>query len=267
MRFLLHHSISAKHPTPALIVVGSGIKFLSHLTIEAKAHIEQSDKVLYLVNEPAMKEWLQKANANTESLDDLYFQYDLRAESYRAITDHILSALLESQHVCVVLYGHPAVFAKPALDAVQIAKKRGYHAAVLPGISAEDCLFADLLVDPGSHGCLSLEATDLLLRQKKIDPTCHVVIWQIAVIGLFHHSASHDNSTGIKLLVTYLHQFYDMNQEVTLYVAAQYPGFEAFIQHLTLEQLINTTIPRIATLYIAPAEKSPIDKTTLQLLV
>ena len=43
-----------------LVVVGSGIKFLSHLTVEVKVHIEQADQVFYLVNNPAMKEWIKK---------------------------------------------------------------------------------------------------------------------------------------------------------------------------------------------------------------
>ena len=59
----------------SLTLVGSGIKSLSHLTMEAKTYITQSEKVLYLVNEPAMKEWIQGANKNTESLDYLYFKY------------------------------------------------------------------------------------------------------------------------------------------------------------------------------------------------
>jgi hypothetical protein len=33
---------------------------------------------------------------------------------------------------------------------------------MLPGISAEDCLFADLGIDPGIYGCQSYEATDFL---------------------------------------------------------------------------------------------------------
>ena len=51
---------------PSLVVVGSGIKFMSHLTIEAKSYIEQSDKVLYLVNDPLMKKWIQ--DSNTQNL-------------------------------------------------------------------------------------------------------------------------------------------------------------------------------------------------------
>lgn len=86
----------------SLVVVGSGIKFLSHLTIESKAYIEQSDKVLYLVNEPAMKEWIQKINLHSESLDPFYTQYSLRSDCYRAITNHILQTLRKIQHVCVV---------------------------------------------------------------------------------------------------------------------------------------------------------------------
>jgi len=33
----------------SLIVVGVGIKFISHLSVEAKAYISQSDRVLYLI--------------------------------------------------------------------------------------------------------------------------------------------------------------------------------------------------------------------------
>jgi hypothetical protein len=35
---------------------------------------------------------------------------------------------------------------------------------MLPAISAEDCLFADLGVDPADHGCPSYEATDFLVH-------------------------------------------------------------------------------------------------------
>lgn len=69
----------------SLIVAGSGIKFLSHLTNEARAYIEQSDAVLYLVNDPAMKEWIKKTNPRSESLDPLYTKYSLRLDCYNAM--------------------------------------------------------------------------------------------------------------------------------------------------------------------------------------
>lgn len=148
----------------SLVVVGTGIKFLSHLTNEVKAYILQSDKVLYLVNDPAMKDWIRQNNPKSESLDPLYAKYPLRIDCYRAITDYILASLKENQHVCVVLYGHPSVFSQPGLNAVIQARKEGFYAKILPGISAEACLFADLLIDPGLHGCQSFEATDFLIH-------------------------------------------------------------------------------------------------------
>jgi uncharacterized protein YabN with tetrapyrrole methylase and pyrophosphatase domain len=79
----------------------------------------------------------------------------------------------------VVFYGHPTVFAKSALDAVIKLEKENYVTKILPAISSEDCLFADLRIDPGSDGCQSYEATDFLIRRKKIDPTSHLILWQI----------------------------------------------------------------------------------------
>lgn len=250
----------------SLVVVGSGIKFVSHLTIEAEAYIKQSDKVLYLVNEPAMQEWIQNNNPHAESLDELYIKYPLRLQCYRAITEYILETLRQQQHVCVVLYGHPTVFAQPALDAVILARKEGYYAIALPGISAEDCLFADLLIDPGSHGCQSFEATDLLIRYRVCDPYSHLLLWQVGVIGALGHTQTHDNTKGIKILRDYLSQWYPANHILKLYEAAQYPHFEPVIQEFPLDQLSAMKISRISTLYIPPLQKAALNDDMLNAL-
>lgn len=250
----------------SLVVVGSGIKTISHLTHEAKAYIEQSDKVLYLINEPAMKVWIESVNKNAESLDPIYMSCHLREQSYAAISDYILKALLDQQHVCVVLYGHPAVFAKPALDAVRQARQEGYFAKMLPGISAEDCLFADLLIDPASHGCLSLEATDLLVHQRKLDVSCHIILWQVSVIGLMGHAASYDNKVGLSLLYEYLKKHYPLNHELVSYTAAQYPGMEPTIETFMLAQLQEIVFSRVSSLYIPPFSEVVSDQPTLEKL-
>jgi tetrapyrrole methylase family protein/MazG family protein len=248
----------------SLTVVGCGIKFLSHITVETKAYIEQSDKVFYLVNDPAMKEWISAANKNTESLDFLYQKHYLRKDSYQAITQYILDELKKMQHLCVVLYGHPGVFAQPGLDAVRLAKEQGYDAKLLPGISAQDCLFSDLLIDPGSHGCHSFEASDFLLYKRKFDPTSHLILWQVDIIGVLNNPYSHDNKKGAELLTGYLNNFYDLNHEVILYEAAQYPSFNPIIQHSTLSELSNLNSSRICTLYLPPKKSNHYDITAAQ---
>jgi uncharacterized protein YabN with tetrapyrrole methylase and pyrophosphatase domain len=247
----------------SLVVVGSGIKSISHLTTEAKAYIEQSNKVLYLLNEPAMKSWIQRINANAESLDPIYTAYPLREQSYLAITNHILNAVRQNQHVCVALYGHPAVFATPALEAVVQAKQEGYFAKVLPGISSEDCLFADLLIDPASHGCLSLEATDLLVHRRKIDVSCHVILWQVSVIGMLGHEKSYDNQNGLNMLYAYLIKYYPLCHELILYSASQYPGLDPMIKKFPLGHLREMQFTRVTTLYVPPLKRPMSNKKAL----
>jgi len=85
-----------------LIIVGAGIKFMSHLTSEAKACIEQADKVLYLVNEPAMQEWIQICNPRSESLDPIYTTYSAREKNYHCISEYVAEALKTSSSCEVV---------------------------------------------------------------------------------------------------------------------------------------------------------------------
>lgn len=250
----------------SLVIVGTGIKFLSHLTNEAKAYIEQSDKVLYLVNDPAMKAWIQKMNPLAESLDPLYVAHTLRADCYQAITDYILKYVRKNLHICVVFYGHPSVFSQPGLNAVLVAKKEGYYAKILPAISAEDCLFADLLIDPGSCGCQSFEATDFLIYKRKFDPNCHLILWQIDIIGVLNNPEFHDNKNGAEVLIHYLKDFYSLDHEVILYEAAQYPHFEPKIDKLLLKNLPYSKFSRISTLYIKPLNYASYDETMLKKL-
>jgi len=251
----------------SLVVVGSGIKFLSHLTEEAKAYITQSDKVLYLLNEPVMKEWIQSVNSNAESLDGIYVASTLRSHSYRAITEYILAEVRKNQHVCVVIYGHPTIFAQPALQAVIQAKQEGFDARVLPGISSEDCLFADLLIDPGLCGCQSFEATDFLIRQREFSVTSHLILWQVGTVGILSHpEETFDNANGIDLLLSYLKQFYSLEHEVVLYEAAQYPFFLPKIERFSLSRLHEIKISRISTLYIPPSRVAGLNQSMLSAL-
>lgn len=39
-------------------------------------------------------------------------------------------------------------------------------------------MYADLDLDPGTHGVQSFEATDFLLYRRQIDPTSALILWQ-----------------------------------------------------------------------------------------
>lgn len=248
-----------------LVIVGLGIQFLSHISLETKVCIEKSTKLLYLVNEPLTEEWLKKTNLSSESLDKIYNGYQRRVDSYKAISEYIVDSVEKFNQVCVVIYGHPTVFAQPALDAALMAKQKKITVKILPAISAEDCLFSDCMIDPGTCGCQSFEATDFLIYKRLYDCNSHLVLWQIGIIGNFYHQTHQINQPkkALNVLVNYLAKKYPLDYEVIVYEAALYPTFEPRIDKVKLKNLPETNLSKISTLYIPPLGKSCYDKKIL----
>lgn len=247
-----------------LIIVGSGIKFMSHLTIEAKACIEKANKVLYLINEPAIEEWIKKSNPSSESLEFLYTKHLHRSANYITISNYIFAQLKKFQTLCFVTYGHPTVFDESTLYAANKANEQGYEVIIMPGISAENCLLADLRINPGSSGCQSFEATDFLIYRREYDASSHLILWQASVIGMLGSTKDHDPREGLAILANYLYEKYKKNHVIISYEAAQYPGFKPIINKIQLKNLAHTKIGRIATLYVPPNHKKKLDVDMFQ---
>lgn len=250
----------------ALSLIGSGIKSVSHLTIEAQAYIKQADIVLYLVNEPIIEEWLQRNSRKFLSLENIYFSCAYREDSYKQIVQEILSQFSYHNNVSVVLYGHPTVFAHPGLKAIQVLEEAGGEVAILPGISAEDCLFVDLRIDPGVNGCYSIEATNFLLYDRVIDPLSDLVLWQIGVLGDFTTEQKIKSKEIIDILLSKLLSFYDANHRAFLYEAALYPTQKPKIQEFDLENLCDQQFTSISTLFIPARKGNKINGKILKLL-
>ncbi len=237
----------------SLTVVGSGIKSIAQLTVEAQTYIKKADVVLHLVTEPILVEWINANSQSAFSLNEFRRKDQLRKDSYAQMTAAILQELHHHKNVCVVVYGHPTVFAQPALDAVMLARKEGIPAKILPGISAEDCLFADLLINPGKNGCQSFETTEFLLYSKKFDTSCHLILWQVGAIGLLEqYRADFDNSKGLSILAEYLSHHYPPHHKLYLYEASIYPHLEPHITEFPLQDLTKITTSAISTLYVPP---------------
>ncbi len=130
-----------------------------------------------MVNEPITKQWIERYSKLSESLDPTYFSEDDRQNSYDKIRDKILTELHTYDFITVVVYGHPTIFADPGLQAIFAVQQNSIDTIILPGISAENCLYADFQIDSGQFGCFHVEATELLLYDKVIDSTVHRCLW------------------------------------------------------------------------------------------
>jgi uncharacterized protein YabN with tetrapyrrole methylase and pyrophosphatase domain len=251
--------------TGSLTVVGTGIQLGAHLTPEARATIEKADVVLSVVSEPTMQELLERLNDRTRSMHELYTAGKSRKEAYEAMAETILAEVRAGKDVCAVFYGHPGVFVAPSHESVRRARAEGFPARMLPGISAEDCLFADLGVDPSRPGCQTYEATDFLVRRRRVDPTVALILWQIGTVGNVE-AASGPVTESLPVLVETLLEHYPAEHEVTVYEASPYPGFDPLICTVRLSELAAEHVTALSTLYVPPSETSALDLTMLDRL-
>jgi precorrin-3B methylase len=251
-------------PKGSLIVVGTGIRLVSQITTEAENAIRYADRVLYACAEGAESQWIEMLNPRSESLD-LLLQFDQpRTVTYRQTVDRILACVRFGYRVCVVFYGHPGVFAYAPHESIRRARIEGFSAVMLPAISAEDCLFADLGVDPG-HGYQSFEATDFLIHRKRISVFNLVVFWQIGMIGEAGYKKS-PNVTGLRALVETLCSMYPKNHPVVVYEASQYPITPPIIQKVQLSDLETAQISAYSTLFVPPLQIPKANSAILQRL-
>jgi hypothetical protein len=245
-------------PTGSLTVVGTGIAFGVHVTPQARRAIERADEVFYLLAEHTAEAWFKRLNANSHSLRRHYAVGRARRETYERMAEEILGAVRNGKHVCAAFYGHPGVFASPSHEAVRRARAEGFPATMLPAVSAEDCLFADLGVDPGENGCQSYEATDFLLRRRTFDTSVPLILWQVAFIGITSAPVA-PNAHGFGVLVDYLLTFYADTHPAIVYEASPYPVGPAEIGEFTLGNVRQAELDGMSTLYLPPAAKAPED--------
>lgn len=247
----------------SLVVVGTGIRTVGHMTMESVAWIRQADKVLYVVGDPVAELMLKELNpAGAESLTVMYAVGKQRIDTYNQMIERTLECVRAGMITCLACYGHPGVFVYPSHESIRRARAEGYSARMLPGISSEDCLFADLGVDPGISGCQSYEATDFLLNGRVIDPTSSVVLWQIGVVGDATFKTSGYDLSAMPLLIERLLSIYPASHPMYLYEAAVFHGCEPIIRQITVAELAYGPLSAGYTLYIPPAYPTRSDPTT-----
>jgi hypothetical protein len=238
----------------SLIVVGTGIQAAGQVTVEARTAIERADKVLYVVADPTTEHYLRKLNPSAESLYGLYETNKERYATYLEMVERILDPVRSGLSVCAAFYGHPGVFVFPSHEAVRQARALGFRARMLPGISAEDCLFADLGIDPALTGCQSFEATDFLVFGRTWDTRSSLVLWQVGVIGDSTFQGGGYDLGGLSVLAEHLSRSYGADHQVILYEASYYPTHDPLIQPVALSKLGQAKATAATTMYVPPKE-------------
>lgn len=238
----------------SLVCVGVGMTLGAHLSPRSRSHIEQCDVVFAAVSDPLVERWLQGMHPDVRSLQPFYQQGKSRGITYRQMVDAILAEVRAGKHVCGAFYGHPGVFAWAPHKAITLARAEGFAAHMEPGISAEDCLYADLGIDPGEFGCQHYEASQLMLYQRRIDTSAYLVLWQAAIVGDRSTSRFATSTAYRELLVEVLCRDYPPDHPVIVYEAATLAISAPRIEHTVLGDLSRARLELQSTLVIAPCQ-------------
>ncbi len=239
---------------PALVVVGTGIRTVGQLTTEAVAWMRLADKLLYLVNDPVGRDIVGELNKSAESLAGHYAEGKDRRQSLEAMANRVLECVGRGGTTCLALFGHPGVFSWLGHEAVRRARAEGFTARMLPGISADACLFADLGLDPAASGCQSYEAMDFLQNHRQPDPTALLLLWQIGVMGDPVFRTKGYDLKPLPRLVARLGELYGPDHEVILYVAPLPFAALPLVKRLPLRRLARAKLTAAMTLCVPPKD-------------
>jgi uncharacterized protein YabN with tetrapyrrole methylase and pyrophosphatase domain len=198
--------------------------------------------------------WLAKMHPDVRSLQQYYQEGKSRMSTYRQMVDAMLTEVRAGKKVCGAFYGHPGVFAWPTHKAIEIARSEGYRAHMEPGVSAEDCLYADLGIDPGKYGCQHYEASQLMLYRRRIDTSAYLVVWQVGVAGDQSLARFSTGAAYRQVLIDVLARDYPLHHEAIIYEAATLPINQPRIERITLAELTNASVDMHVTLVIPPAK-------------
>lgn len=237
----------------SLACVGLGMTLGSHLTPLARSHIVQSDVVFAGLSDGIVEAWLQRMHPDVRSLQSYYREGKSRQTTYREWVDVMMTELRAGKRVCGVFYGHPGIFAWSPHKVIETARAEGYAAHMEPGISAEDCLYADLGIDPGRFGCQHFEASQLLLFERRLDTAGYVVLWQVGHVGDRSLARFTTGPAYRQVLVDLLSQDYPLDHEVIVYRAATLPIQQPRVRRVALRELPHIELPAEETVVLPPA--------------
>ncbi len=167
----------------------------------------------------------------------------------------MLTEVRAGKKVTAAFYGHPGVFACVAHRAINQAKDENLSAHMEPGISAEDCLYADLAIDPGKSGCMNLETSQFMFYQRNIDPAAYLILWQVGLAGDKSLAKFSTGKAYRQVLVDLLLETYPSDHQVILYQAKVLPIETVRAEYITLTDLVESEIFMHTTLVIPPCMK------------
>ncbi len=217
----------------SLVIVDTGVVAVNQVTVEGHRWIQQSDRVLFLGADPVTEHWILTLNENVESLNGL----ETADEIVERMLDHVRAGLA----VCLAYHGRSELTAQVLREATALCRAENLPSAIVPGVSALDCLFSDLGLDPLSHGCQIFGAEHFLEHRRRPDPSAALIV-----------SLSED--TACAKLLELLRAEYGAEHEAVVYEPPRYAVLEPVIRRSPVGSIGEGDLAGMSILYIPPKD-------------
>jgi precorrin-3B methylase len=244
----------------SLTIVGLGIRPIDHLTPESKRAIAKAKNVLFVDTTPGTAAFLQTMCSRVTDLSVEYRSGEVRTGIYRRQAAIVLNAAIEQAPVVFAMHGHPTVFSYVTSLLTAACTVLDMDHKILPGVSSTATILASLGIDPGVQGLFTVEATDLLLRQRPLQPDVPTLIWQIGnVMSRIHHTRQNRPDRFIPFQ-RYLLRYYAADHPIDIAYSSPHPLVPDSAKRTTVAKLAEHAefLHPGATLYLPPRHTRPV---------
>ncbi len=243
-----------------IYIVGLGIVQVDQITRETERAISSSKEILYVERGLAVDTFLRERCEVVTDLTQLYHDETDRLDTYRRMAASVIAAALDHSPVTFALYGHPLIFAYPPFLVQQMARCFDLTVKILPAISAMDCIFADLAVDPSMNGLQIFEATEMLLRGRPLQVDVPVLIWQIGSLETGLYSGRQSRPERFDRFLEHVLAFYPATHTVFAVHSSTHPLLRSEVIEFKIGEIGSHSSKLHAgfSLYIPPLMTRPV---------
>jgi uncharacterized protein YabN with tetrapyrrole methylase and pyrophosphatase domain len=230
----------------SLVCVGIGVRLDAHMTPMTDGYIRDSDVVFAVGLDVGARTALTRMHRDVRHLSSASDANSSLVDESYGIAHSLLDEVRSGKKVCAAFYGHPGVFAGAAHIAIHAARKEGFPAHMEPALSAADCLYADLGIDPGRYGCQHYDASQIMFYRRSIDTSAYLILWQVG-------AKERRSAPYRQLLTDVLAREYPLDHNILVYSAPIATDQQFSLDRARIDSLVHLDLHPLATIVIPPA--------------
>ncbi|MDU9142595.1 hypothetical protein RW675_18805 [Klebsiella aerogenes] len=234
-------------------VVGTGIKGIKHITLEAVNNFSECKKTLLFFPQNELLKYFEKNRLPYDDITNLYVNGNEDMSNYTSLLNRVFDEVSLNDDIVFCIPGHPR-FGVTLIKLLNArANQSGIKLTVTLGLSSFDTMLNDIELDPIEQGAATLDANLLILLDYNMEPRINYFLYHICSVGTtrtFIKDPVQDNA--IHYLKAKLLKHYPEDHTLKMVSSAEFGREQAIIREVRLGDL-ESLLPYItfsSTLFV-----------------